>query len=580
MARPPSTRPRAPAPGQGSFDDLGTPLSDVTFCVVDLETTGTSAADCAITEVGAVKLRGGECLGTFQTLVDPGTGIPPSITVLTGITEAMVVDAPPIGAVIPSLLEFMGDAVVVGHNVRFDVSFLRAALEMTGHPPLANRSVDTCGLARRLLRGEVPDCRLGTLATHLRLDHQPSHRALDDALATGDLLHLLLDRAGALGVTGLDDLLTLPRMAGHAQASKLRLTEDLPRGPGVYLFRGRRGEVLYVGRASDLRTRVRSYFSSDTRRKTARLLAETVRIDHRRCASPLEAAVAEIRLIHQHEPRFNRQGTTWRRYAYVKLSLGERFPRLSAARVVRDDGGLYLGPVPSTSSARRIIEAIETVVPLRRCTGRSGRTPRSGPCVPAQLGVSTCPCTGEVTEADYAAIVDVARSGLTDRPGLLLEPLADRMAQFSRQERFEEAAEVRDRAATLATALDRRDRIDGLRGSGLLRLVVDGTSTAEFHHGRLVDCGPTGDPQTRLPTDPSPDAVPNGLPAGMPGGIPGTAPDIAPVSRELADELHCVASWLRRDAHRIVVDHCDGTIAERVTRHATFRTGPDQRRDR
>src|SRR3954470_7513434 len=108
---------------------MGTPLCDVTFVVIDLETTGGSANTCAITEVGAVKLRGGECLGTFQTLVNPGSGIPPEITYMTGITEAMVTPAPRIEAVLPALLEFVGrDAVVVGHNVRFDLAFLQAAL--------------------------------------------------------------------------------------------------------------------------------------------------------------------------------------------------------------------------------------------------------------------------------------------------------------------------------------------------------------------------------------------------------------------------------------------------------------------
>ncbi len=559
------TRPPIGIYTQTSLDDLGTPLTDVTFCVVDLETTGTSATDSGITEIGAVKLRGGERLGTFQTLVDPGTGIPPSITVLTGITEGMLVDAPPITAVLPSLLEFLGDAVVVGHNINFDLSFLKAALALTGRPPLENRSVDTCRLARRLLHEEVPNCRLGTLATHLRLSHQPSHRALDDALATGDLLHLLLERAGTLGVTGLEDLLVLPRMAGHAQATKLRLTEDLPRTPGVYLFRGKRGDVLYIGRASNLRSRVRSYFSSDKRRKTAQLLRETARIDHRTCSSPLEAAVTEIRLIHQHQPRFNQHGTTWHRYAYVKLSLGERFPRLSAARVVKDDGGLYLGPVSSTSAARRIIEAIEAVVPLRRCTGRSGRTPRSGPCMPAQLGVAACPCAGDISEEDYAAIVATAQSGLTDQPRLLLHPLADRMTLLAQQERFEEAAEMRDRASALAIALDRRNRIDGLRRSGNLRLLVDGTSTAEFDDGRLVETRALGDQTTRLLTIPPP-------------ARDQRHPLDGPLSKELADELHCVASWLRKDAHRIVVDHCDGLLAEPVDRPPTFRTGPDRHR--
>jgi DNA polymerase-3 subunit epsilon len=140
---------------QRSFDDLGTPLRDVTFCVLDLETTGGSPTDCSITEIGAVKVRGGECLGTFQTLVNPGRAIPPEITVLTGITQAMVVRAPRVESVLPTFLEFLGDAVVVGHNVRFDLGFLAAALERDERPRLTNAVVDTVALARRLVRDEV-----------------------------------------------------------------------------------------------------------------------------------------------------------------------------------------------------------------------------------------------------------------------------------------------------------------------------------------------------------------------------------------------------------------------------------------
>lgn len=547
-------------PRQASLDDLGLPLADVPFCVVDLETTGTSIDRCAITEVGAVRLRGGTCEGTFQTLVDPGCAIPPAITVLTGITESLVVDAPRIEAVLPSLLEFLGDAVVVGHNVRFDLGFLNAAMRADDRPVLSNRSIDTCALSRRLLRDEVPNHKLGTLANHLRLDHQPSHRALDDALATGDLLHHLLERAGSLGVTGLEDLLVLPKLAGHAQVAKLRLTEDLPRRPGVYLFRSRRGEVLYVGKATDLRARVRSYFSADKRRKIHQLLRETERIDHRECHDPLEAAVTEIRLIHEHEPRFNRRGTTWRQYAYVKLSLGERFPRLSAARVVRDDGALYVGPVASVSTARRIIEAVETVVPLRRCTGRPGRTSRTGACVPAQLGVATCPCTGDVSEGDYAVLVEHARRGLTSDPASLLRPLADRMARLADEERFEEATETRDRAAALADAVRRHRRLTELRSSG--RLVVNHASRtiAEFHHGALVAVRSREDVNTgpALPFSVGPTL----------GGITG---------KEEADELHCVTSWLHTEADRLVVEHCDGFLAEPVDRPPTFTTGRSTR---
>ena len=320
-----------------SFEELGTPLADVTFVVVDLETTGTSAGACAITEVGALKLRGGTCLGTFETLVNPGVPIPPMITVLTGITEAMVMPAPMIREVLPAFIEWLGPpctTVVVGHNVRFDIAFLDAALAAGGYPRLAHQRVDTLALARRLL----PRRSAQLEAVDARAPPSGAHRALAPCVrrrdATAEVLHALLERAGSLGVLGLDDLLELPTIRAHPSVSKLRLTARLPRTPGVYLFRDRGGRVLYVGKASNLRSRVRSYFSGDQRRKVPQLLRETESIDHVVCAHPLEAAVREIRLIHTHQPRFNRRAKAWRSYAYLKLTLGERFPRLAV--VARD----------------------------------------------------------------------------------------------------------------------------------------------------------------------------------------------------------------------------------------------------
>ena len=546
---------------QRSFEDLGTPLHQVTFCVVDLETTGGTAADGGITEIGAVKLRGGETLGTFQTFVNPGSTIPRRITMLTGITEAMVSTAPPPDAVMPTFLEFVGDAVIVGHNVRYDLGYLNGALERSGRPRLPNRTLDTVALARRLVRDEVPNCRLGTLAANFRLPHRPSHRALDDALATGDLLHLLIERAAAFGVCGLDDLSALPKMAAHPQAGKLHLTDRLPRKPGVYLFRDGGGRTLYVGKATDLRSRVRSYFSSDDRRKVGQLLRELQRIDHVVCPSPLEAAVLEVRLIHRLEPRFNRQATTWRRYAYLKLT-AEKFPRLSVVRTIRPDGALYLGPLSSTRTAKRVAEAIETVVPLRRCTATPGRGGvREALCASAQLGVASCPCAGLVSEAEYAAHVDTVRRGVLHDPAILLEPLHAKMRSLADAERFEEAADVRDRAAALAGALRRQHRFDALRRAGRVVVEVDGSSQAELQGGRLVAAwtlGPTGITAVPLPIDLDP-AAPDHVSANLPGPpAAGTdCEDPAPLPKALADELACVASWLDRQSHRIKVLHAD-----------------------
>ncbi|HET7486920.1 MAG TPA: DEDD exonuclease domain-containing protein [Acidimicrobiales bacterium] len=530
---------------QRSFDDLGTPLHQVTFVVLDLETTGCQPGVSSITEVGAVKLRGGECLGTFQTLVDPGQGIPPEIVYLTGITEAMVCGAPRIESVLPAFLEFLGDAVVVGHNVRFDLGFLAADLRRTGRPALSNRWVDTCALARRLVADEVPNCQLSTLARHLRVGHTPTHRALDDALATGEVLHCLLERAGRLGVLALDDLLELPTVRGHPMVAKLKLAADLPRRPGVYLFRDAGGRVLYVGKAVNLRRRVRSYFSGDERRKVGALLRETAAVDHVVCSGDLEASVLEVRLIHELLPRYNRRSKDWRRYAYVKLTLDERFPRLS---VVRDpkpgDGCLYLGPLSSRGVAQLVVEAVHTATAIRRCTKKPGRVLAPAPCAAAQLGVAACPCAGGDDAARYPGVVDAVVRGLTVEPERLLLPLEARMAALASARRYEEAAAVRERAAALAGALARQRRLDGLRAAGRVRLAVEGEGGAELDEGRLVTAWAGAEPAAA--TLPFPSAQPAGA---------------GPLPRRLADEVLCVAAWLDRAAGRVRLERCDGGLS-------------------
>jgi len=556
--------------GQQGFDDLGTPLRDVTFCVIDLETTGASPASCEITEVGAVKLRGGECLGTLQTLVNPGSPIPPSITVLTGITQAMVIPAPTIDEVLPSLLEFLGDAVIVGHNVRFDISFLDAALERRQRPRLANARIDTLALARRLVRDEVPNCKLGTLAERLRLDHRPNHRALDDALATGDLLHLLLERAGGLGVTGLDDLLSLPTMSGHAQAMKLRMTDALPRSPGVYLFTDRRGHVLYVGKATNLRARVRSYFSSDDRRKIGQLLRETEGVQHIVTSNTLEAAVREVRLIHALQPRFNRQAKDWTKYRFVRLTLHEPFPRLSVVKDPKDDGDLYLGPLSSTAAAKRVIEAVETALPLRRCSARPGRGARSGACTAAQLGVATCPCAGDADPARYQAIVATALRGLGAAPDLLLTPLTARLRALAEEQRFEEAADTRARAEALTAALSRQRRLDAIRAAGHLVIDAGPAGCVEIHHGIFIRSWSANEQDRPHLPGLEADAL-----LGVAAGAVERAADLArPLATDLVDELLVTTRWLEQHAHACRIVSCGGGWDSALPKLPSFQPRP------
>jgi len=537
---------------QVSIEELGTPLSQVTFVVVDLETTGGSPKDCAITEIGAVKVRGGQVLGEFQTLVDPGHEIPPYISVLTGITSTMVAAAPRIGSVLPSFLEFARGAVLVAHNAPFDLGFLKAACGENGIPWPAAASVDTAVLARRLLsRDEVPNCKLGTLAPFFSATTSPTHRALDDARATVDVLHGLFERLGPLGVTTLEELTGLTRQIDPERRRKRHLADAVPHGPGVYLFRGPRDEPLYVGTSTDLRTRVRSYFSSSEQRsRMTEMVALAQRIDTIPCAHALEAAVRELRLIAEHKPRYNRRSRFPERALWVRLT-EEPFPRLSVVRRVRPDAGVFLGPFPDRRAADAAVAAVHEALPLRQCTARlSPRTPVSA-CALAGMGRCGAPCTGAQTVGEYAGIAAVFAAAVSSDPQPLMAPLLDRVERLAAEERYEDAAVLRDRVAVLVRAVRRRQRLESLAAVPELVLArPDGEGGWELsvvRSGRLVAAGTAARGTTVRSFLPGLLATAETLPGAE--GAPPTS----------VDETELVLRWLEKPGTRLV--QLTGTLA-------------------
>jgi DNA polymerase III subunit epsilon len=536
---------------QQSLDDIGTPLVDIEFAVLDLETTGGSPATDRITEVGVVKVCGGQVTGTFHTLVDPEVPIPPIITALTGITDRMVAGAEPIQVVLPCLLEFLGGAVLVAHNAPFDRRFLQTNLERHGYRRLANRVVCTARLARKLLpRDEVPNVRLATLAAHLGASVAPCHRALTDARATVDVLHALLERAGSYGVLALEDLLEFPTARAGASFKKIHLADRLPRCPGVYLFRDAAGRVLYVGKAKDLRTRVRSYFSGDGRVKIADLLRELAAVDHLPCATELEAGVREVRLIQHHRPRYNRRGRNPERYAYLKLTR-ERFPRLSLVRKVLPDGARYLGPFPSAGQAELVKAAIEDALPLRRCTQRLGARGGGSACALLELGRCLGPCTGAVAQERYAALVASLEAALDGDPEPLLGPLRRRMARYAADQRYEQAAGARDRLEALTRALAEARRAAALAGADeivLARPHPDGREVTVVRRGQLAAVG-------LLAADDHLGVERLLAGAAMPERFDGPPP------RHLADEVQLVTRWLEGAAGKAELLGVRGLLA-------------------
>ncbi|WP_116376124.1 DEDD exonuclease domain-containing protein, partial [Mycobacterium sp. MFM001] len=410
-----------PAPEQLSFPEVKRaaelPLRETTFVVVDLETTGGAATD-TITEIGAVKVRGGEVLGEFATLVDPQRDIPPQIVRLTGITTAMVCDAPTIAAVLPAFLEFSRGAVLVAHNARFDVGFLRAAAERCGIPWSRPQVLCTVRLARRVLsREEAPSVRLAALARLFAVANQPTHRALDDARATVEVLHALIERVGNQGVHTYADLRSYLPGVTAAQRRKRVLAERLPHRPGVYLFRGPTGEVLYVGTAIDLRRRVFQYFNgADSRGRTKEMVALAETVDHVECAHALEAGVRELRMLAAHAPPYNRRSRFPHRWWWIVLS-DEAFPRFSVVRAPRHQRAI--GPFRSRADAADTAALLARFTGVRTCTTRLARSALHGPACPVRE-VSPCPAGRDITAEQYSPTSERAAALIDGRDNAAL----------------------------------------------------------------------------------------------------------------------------------------------------------------
>lgn len=525
---------------QRSFEELGTPLSEVTFCVVDLETTGGSPASSEITEIGACKVHCGEVVGTLQTLVRPCEPVPAFIRLLTGISDEMLLAAPRIEQVLPSFLEFVRGCVLVAHNARFDISFLNAALRRAGYERLPHKVIDTANLARKVVGAEVPNSRLATLASFLRCAHQPCHRAFPDVLATIDVLHHLIERVAGYGVTTLEDLaaISATRMDGTFQ--KITLADGLPRGVGVYRFIGATGNTLYVGKATDIRSRVRSYFYGDPRRKIRDLLRETQRIDAQRCSTTLEAEVLEARAIHAEQPPYNRAGKRWGTW-YVKFTLTGR-GKIAPARVPKHDGATYLGPFPSVRLARTLIDAFRDASAIHRCAEPA----RCSGCAFSGIGR----CIGTDPDEHRDEVARLVSAVVTD-PSPVLTALARRMRHLAEQHRYEEAAELRDRADALRRALRRAHAIEALVAGGDLVLGVGDRAV-------LIR-----DAQLAAAVDLDEGDVPGTIQRLR--SIAVTAPIGSYLTADVMKEARAVLSWLGRasDARLLQVD---GTFASRVYR--------------
>lgn len=478
--------------------DIGQPLRQTTFVVVDLETAGGKPADAGITEIGAVKVRGGEIVGEFRTFCAPGVPIPAFISVLTGITDHHVAGAPSVETAVREFLAFAnfesGDhPVLVAHNAPFDVGFLKAAcakFEIEWPKPAV---LDTVILARKILRkDEVRNRKLATLAQYFCAPVSPTHRALDDARATVSVLHGLIERVGNLGVHDFEGLQTYNGPATEKRRRKRHLADGLPDQPGVYIFYDGNNRPLYVGTSTNIRKRVMTYFTAaETRRRMTSMVELAQRVDAHVCATPLEATIRELRMINELRPTYNFRSRNPEKTTWVTMTT-ERFPRLSLSRqsTLPDSQRIAIGPFVNGGSAELSMHAIHQATELRQCKERITSKTSMSPCVLYEMKRCIAPCMTGGETVGYEEIVANANSILNGNSSAVSSKLMEKILELVQDEKFEAAAVIRDRMHALEDGIYRSSR---LREISAIPLVIGAQQNAmggwDIHavsHGRFA----------------------------------------------------------------------------------------------
>ena len=479
------------------------PLGALTYAVVDLETTGLKPQGNGITEVCCLRVEGGRVTDRFTTLVNPGRPIPPFIQTMTGITDAMVRDAPTFGEIIPALLEFLGESVLVAHNAPFDLSFLNYGLYCHGHRSLHNPVMDTCKMARRLLPG-LPRANLDAVTQHLGICVADRHRASGDAEATAEVLLRLLAVCRERGVESDAQLMALMASGRQREASKAitgtgdrvargavlaERARSLPDAPGVYIMHSASGRVLYVGKAVSLRRRLASYFTGRVPSKTKRLLAQVETIEHLHLGSELEALLEESRLIKLHQPPFNVLLRSYQDFPFIKLEESGPYPRLVVTRELHYDDARYFGPFRNVRETEQALDILSRCFRLYddRCPGRSA----GDSCLYLQMDRCLGPCLGPVHELRHRQAVEEVCHLLETRPEELEAELTGRRNAAADRLDFETAILYRDGMEALGNALARRSllapAVEDLNVLAVCPSVhPDWAELFVFGHGRLT----------------------------------------------------------------------------------------------
>ncbi len=526
------------------------------FVVLDVETTGLKPYRQRIIEIGAIRYANGQRVDVFSTLVNPERRLPAYIAKLTGIDESMLLGAPIFSHVVNQLLHFIGDALIVGYNVGFDLGFINAEIKRFGLAPLINDHLDLLPLASQLLPG-IRRPGLDGLCRALDIELREHHRALADAEATSLVFSRLLEAANERGVGSLDDLkraaavrIPTPRRRdavgrGRAVLDRSHL-EGVPSTPGVYIMKDVTGRVIYVGKAKNLRNRVSSYYSQPLgyTRKMDGLLESIQQIETVRTGSELEALLLESQLILRHQPQFNRQLRNTESYRYIKIETWNPWPRVTLTRQWKPDGSIYFGPFRVARAARITVDLLNDTFKLRTCP-RSFKTARSygSPCLRLSLGKCPGPCVARADRDEYRRTVQDVIAFLKGERDDVIKMIHAQLAEAAEQLDFERASRLRDRLRRVQQLILSQQILDEAAARGDQVIITPSVET-DAREIMLVVGGRLW-AQIRADVDESAASVARRLEDAW---LRSRQFSVSGVDHDSLDQVHILERWLRKHA--------------------------------
>jgi DNA polymerase III subunit epsilon len=451
--------------------DPSSPLATAEFLVVDTETNGLGGERCELTEIGAVLVGGGELHDRWETLVAAPSPLSRGIQRFTGITQAMIDQAPRPEAVLPELARLMHGRVLVAHSASFDRRVLRQAFERAGLAWPAPPVLCTVALARRFAP-LVRQRRLAALAGSLGIDVEVQHRALPDAETCARVFCALFARLCSAATT-IEEALEATRPArprrvragatdgGRSLRGARKRRPDisgLPDEPGVYIFRNASGQPLYVGKSVTLRSRARAHFAPSSASTDWAMQAELV--DHRATRSELGALLLERRLIRELRPPGNVRIKHEDRFVYIRCRFDIAFPVLEVSPQPAAGHAVNIGPLRGRHLAAELVEQLNSLFGLRHCGRKLPR--REHPSAYGQMGRCLSPCLHDLDPNVYRARLDGALALFTaggDAAGAVLAHVDEQMRVAAREQRFERAAWLRRRRERLAVLLIELDGV-------------------------------------------------------------------------------------------------------------------------